>query len=171
MQRKVGYLHSSGCQRGVGLVEIMAAVFVLSIGFLAVAQMQVQAMRYSQSAYFRAQASAMLKDISDRMRSNRAGVLAGLYDNKSTAAGLLMPACVADSEACSPADLANKDLYEWSANFHPPGTLPNAIAILPGTTAQGSISLNAGVYDIKVAWSERINGADTTQQLTVQFIP
>lgn len=158
-------------QAGVGLIEVMVALLVLSIGFLAVAQMQVQAMRYSQSAYFRSQANMMLKDMTDRMRSNRAGVAAGHYDNQTTADDKVMPTCIANDLPCSPEDLADKDMFEWSANLHPPNAVVNAIALLPGASAQGSITLDAGVYDIKVQWSESIDGTDTTQELEVQFMP
>jgi len=158
-------------QAGVGLIEVMVALLVLSIGFLAVAQMQVQAMRFSQSAYFRSQANMMLKDMSDRMRSNRAGVNAGHYDSATTASDKVMPTCIADDLPCSPADLANKDLFEWSANLHPPASVVNGIAVLPGASAEGSITLNGDVYDIKVQWSESLDGTDTTQELVVQFMP
>ena len=157
-------------QDGVGLIEVLIAVLVLSVGFLAAAQMQVKAMRYSQSAYFRSQANMMLKDIVDRMRSNRAGVLAGHYDNATITNDRTMPACVGDDLPCSPADLAAKDLYEWSANLYPPSAAVNAAPLLPGS-AGGSITPNSGVYDIAVQWVERIDGTDTTQTLTVQFMP
>jgi len=69
-------------QKGVGLLEILITVLLLSIGFLAAAKMQVQGMRFSQSAYIEAQAYFMISDMMDRMRSNAKGVRAKHYDNK-----------------------------------------------------------------------------------------
>ena len=161
-------------QSGVGLIEILVAVVIISVGFLAVAKMQIEGMRYSQSAYFNAQASLMLKDISDRMRSNRAGVLAGNYDSRTTAANLSLPSCVSANLPCNAVDLAQKDIAEWSAYLHEPSGAINYAPALPSSgsvAAVGTITPNLGTYDISVTWSEKIDGSFQTQSLAVQFIP
>jgi len=166
--------HSSRSQKGVGIIEVLIAVIIISLGFLASAQMQVQGMRFNQSAYLKSQANMMLKDISDRMRGNRTGVLNGNYTSKTTANTYTMPACVTNNLACSPADLAQRDLTDWSANLHAPTGVSNFVPLLPGTAtnvAQGSITKDGDVYDISVQWNERINGTDTLQSLSIQFMP
>ena len=161
-------------ERGVGLIEILIAVVLLSIGFLAAAQMQVQSMRFSQSAYYRSQAYFMASDIINRMRSNPDGVINGAYDDFTTIGGLDNPDC--GTAYCSPTDMASQDKYDWSAylyatqamadGFQP--TLPSS----SGTTAKGVISsLDDGVYEITMTWSEQIGDSDSSQTLTINFAP
>ncbi|MFK7892804.1 MAG: type IV pilus modification protein PilV [Granulosicoccus sp.] len=72
-------LSAYGNERGIGLIEILIAVVVISIGFLATARMQVDSMRLSQSAYFQTQAAFLASEMIDRMRSNLPGVTSGFY--------------------------------------------------------------------------------------------
>jgi len=68
-------------QRGIGFIEILITIALLSIGFLALARMQVEGMRFSQSAYFQSQAYFLASDMINRMRTNTDGVRDGHYDN------------------------------------------------------------------------------------------
>lgn len=157
-------------QRGVGLVEILVAVVILSIGFLAVARMQVAGMRFSQSAYFRSQAAFMANDMADRMRANISGVNAGAYASKATAADTPDPDC--QSNACNPSELAAQDLHDWSALLHPAA---GAVAVLPSSssyTARGEIEPVAadGSWSITVYWAETIAGDTREESLSVNFV-
>jgi type IV pilus assembly protein PilV len=58
-------------QRGVGLIEVMVALLVLSISLLAIASLQTRSLQYNQSAYWRSQANIFAYDIIDRIRLNR----------------------------------------------------------------------------------------------------
>lgn len=161
-------------QQGVGLIEVLIAIVLISIGFLAVAKMQVEGMRYSQSAYFNAQATMMIKDITDRMRSNREGVQAGLYNAVETNTNTTVPTCVASAIACTPIELAQKDIAEWSANLHAPQGAVNFVPLLPSgdsVNAVGKVTVNGSVYDIAVQWAEKIDGNFETKTLTAQFVP
>ncbi|MBX2886173.1 MAG: type IV pilus modification protein PilV [Granulosicoccus sp.] len=167
-------------QRGVGLIEIMVAVLLLSIGFLAAARMQVQGMRFSQSAYMESQAYFMISDIMDRMRGNIDGVTDGAYNGQETRGDWASdPGCA--SNFCSPAQLAQQDLFEWSANLHNLRSTDNFVSLLPGKsaadgapaeTAKGKIiSQGSGVYTIQVTWFEKIGDADALQTLELDFVP
>lgn len=161
-------------QAGVGLVEILVAIIIISIGFLAVGKMQIEGMRYSQSAYFSAQANLMLKDITDRMRSNRRGLENGDYDNLTTAANLSSPSCIDSFVPCTPGELAERDLFEWSSYLYPPDGATNYVPMLPNDAenpAKGTVTRNMDVFDIAVQWSEKINGEMQTQIRSVQLIP
>lgn len=163
-------------QSGVGLIEVMLAILILSIGFLAAAKMQVEGMRYSQSAYFLSQANLMLRDMTDRMRANRQGVLDGHYNSATTAAGTSSPACVSAGNKCTPAQIALNDIHSWSNYLHAPANAVDFIPLLPSsdnTQAQGSITLDAttGVYDITVQWSDLNIDTQETRTLSVQLTP
>lgn len=58
-------------QNGVGLIEVMVAVLVLSISLLAIASLQTRSLQYNQSAYWRSQANILAYDVMDRLRIER----------------------------------------------------------------------------------------------------
>lgn len=159
-------------QRGVGLIEILVAVVLISIGFLAAAQMQVQSMRYSQGAYFQSQAYFLASDIIDRMRANVDGVVGGDYDGLTTSSSASNPQC--NVNACSAAQMAQQDLYDWSANFHDLRGTSNFFPALPSgsnVTAGGSITETApGQFTITLNWSEVVNGQDEPRSLSVNYV-
>lgn len=156
-------------QHGVGLIELLVAVLLLSVGFLAAARMQVQGMRFSQSAYYQSQAYFMASDMLDRMRVNVDGVDEGAYSTLKTEANLANPGCASISSNCSPADMALQDQYDWSRQLHPgEGVIPS----LPGNP-EGTVQLRAGsdgIYDVTLTWSETINGEDKIETLSVTFV-
>ncbi len=163
-------------QAGVGLLEVLIALIILSFGFLATARMQVEGMRYSQGAYNLSQAKFMVLDMTERMRVNREGMQGDVYKAKSTQAGTSNPGCVTSGTPCSPTDIALADLHAWSQNLHAPSGSTTFIPLLPSSTsisAKGTITYEAteGAYSIAVQWSETINGTDTLQSLSVKVFP
>ena len=160
-------------QQGVGLVEILIAVILLSFGFLAAAQMQVQGMRFSQGAYLESQAYFMISEMMDRMRANEAGTLAGAYSNIITQPGAPNPGC--DNNFCDPDDQADQDIHDWSAYLHNLRGVDNFVPLLPGTDAAPAtgeiLQRPNGVYTLVVSWNEKIGGGNKTQTLSVDFAP
>lgn len=55
-------------QQGVALLEVLIVFFVLSIGLLGMAALQLKSIQYSQSAYMRSQATVAANDMLDRIR-------------------------------------------------------------------------------------------------------
>lgn len=163
--------NSRNTQRGVGMLEILITVLILSIGFLAVAKMQVQGMRFSQSAYIEAQAYFMITDMMDRMRSNTDGVRAGFYDNQGTSDSATNPNCGVNY--CDERKLAEQDLFEWSALLHPLRGTSDFVPALPGSdtvTAGASITLQpSGLYRLTATWVERIGNNDQDQMMVLEF--
>jgi type IV pilus assembly protein PilV len=74
-------------QRGVGLIEVLIAFFVLSIGLLGLATMQMKTVQYNQGAYIRSQATVAAYDIMDRMRVNLTQARANAYNVSYGSAG------------------------------------------------------------------------------------
>lgn len=64
-------------QKGVGLIETLATLFILSVGLLGIAGLQATGIQAGYSASLRTTAILLAEDISSRMKSNRKGV----YDN------------------------------------------------------------------------------------------
>ncbi len=155
--------------RGVGLIEVLIAVVVMSVGFLAAARMQVEGMRFSQSAYYQSQAHFLANDMIDRMRSNIPGVIGGFYNSKSTSSSATKPGC----DSCNPSELAQLDIFDWSSSLHNNAGVSGFIpALQSGGAAQASGSITAlgnERYQIVMTWSEMINGTEEAQTLQIRF--
>ena len=164
-------------QSGVGLIEILISVILLSIGFLAAAKMQVEGMRNSQSAYYQSQAYFIAADIIDRMRANLPGVRDGHYDDAEISSTVTSPGCDTSTSICSPEQIAQQDLYEWSSHIHVLDQYTGAgvadfIPALPGTVT-GTITPvpnSNGVLQVSLTWTEVINNVDSIENLTVNFV-
>lgn len=158
-------------QRGVGLIEILVAVIIMSLGFLAAARMQVEGMRFSQSAYYQSQAYFLASDMIDRMRSNIAGVEDGHYSGESTSTSATNPKCTVIQ--CNPLGVARQDLYDWSSSLYSMQGGSGFTPALPGSDtvpAKGEIQdMGDGVFAVVMQWSEVINGENDQQTLRIQF--
>jgi type IV pilus assembly protein PilV len=154
-------------ENGVGLIEILIAVVITSLGILAAARMQAEGIRFSQSAYYQSQAHFLANDMIDRMRSNIPGVLADAYSNMTTSGNAVRENC----RICTPSEIADLDLFEWSASLHP---LTGAAGFIPALNAPatGQISRVGSTgqrYAIVMSWSELVQGDNEVQSLSIQF--
>lgn len=156
-------------EHGVGLVEVLITLVLISIGFLAGARMQVEGMRFSQSSYHRSQAYFMASDIIDRMRANLAGVSAGAYDNIDTNLTVNDPQC--DINSCTAVQLAQHDIFEWRSYLFPEN---NSIAVLPSSESNPAIGKiiahGNSEFTVHIEWSngddvDKIDFAFMTQSL------
>jgi len=138
-------------QQGVGLIEVLIAVLVLSIGFLGLAALQAKALQNNNSAMTRSMATIASYSILDAMRADPTGVTAGSYDGKSVTVGN----CPAAG-----ASLASKQLNFWCAQ-----------ELLPlGAGSTGLItSLGGGNYRITLTFNDsRATGGNAAQTITTQ---
>lgn len=163
-----------GIQKGVGLIEVLVALVILSIGFLVAANMQIRGMRSNQHAYHQSQAMLLVGEMMDRMRNNREGVAAGTYDDRTTDTST-KPTCF--SSGCNVAGVADLDIFEWSANLESLRGESEFVPMLPfapdGSPAVGSISdpdAN-GVYTVSLSWQQVEGGDTTTESVQLNFKP
>ena len=158
-------------QRGIGLIEILVAVILVSIGFLAAARMQVESMRFSQSAYFQSQAYFLASDMINRMRTNTDGVEAGEYDNVTTDPAVMDQFCSA--QACDAAQIALQDIYDWSGYFYARDANANFVPALPSSEDIQAfaqvVPVDDQIYQVSLTWSEAIRGEEVAQSLSVNF--
>ena len=145
-------------QRGVTLIEVLVAVVILSLGFLATTRMQILGMRYNQGAFFKSQASIMATDIADRMRANLVGVTDNHYDDADTSSLPTDPDCM--SSGCSPEELADLDIVQWGNSIQ---------SVLP--EGKGTITVSGGMYEIQVSWKENIGDGEETPTVTLWLNP
>ena len=93
-------------QSGFTLLEVMVAVFVLSVGLLGLAHLQITALKTNQSADLRTQASMYASDILNRMRANRIASQTGAYNIDAT-----------DDTPSAGGNVASQDLNEWRTSL------------------------------------------------------
>jgi type IV pilus assembly protein PilV len=96
--------HLPSRHRGVSMLEVLVAIFVLTIGLLGTASMQSQMQTTQVESYQRAQAIVLLQDMVDRVNANRKDVA----NYVAADLGLSMQDCAV------PTTVAGKDLCEWN---------------------------------------------------------
>ena len=106
-------------QQGYLLLEVMIAVFILAIGVLGMASLQILSVRYAQDAYFVSQANISIADMADRMRINRPlnlddGLTAYQFDG---GVDQNIVQCVFPSVSCSAAQLVSYELNQWQQSL------------------------------------------------------
>lgn len=88
-------------QAGVGLIEVLVAVLVLSIGFIGVAALQARSLSTNNSAMARSMATIASYSILDAMRADLANAKAGNYNTTVTGNG-----CPTDTSTLTKTQLA-----------------------------------------------------------------
>lgn len=162
---------------GFTLIEVLVSVFVLALGVIGVAGMQINAMRTSQNSHYQTVSVQMASALSDKMRAN-ASVMNQVDGSNpfifefDAADGVSGEASACYSSNCNAAQMAVFDIQEWQTRLSQ--DLPGARAVVCRDTAPVSDGLltwactssSAGVnlpMVIKIGWSGRgknIDGSD-----------
>lgn len=157
MMRRTGFRMAPANQAGVGLIEVLIAVLVLSVGFLGVAALQARSLSMNNSAMTRSMAVIASYSILDAMRADLAAAQSGAYNS----------APVIKASACPAASgtLASTQLNLWcSQQLAAVG--PSATGTINCIGAQGVCTVTVTYDDSKSTSS----AADTTgtQAVTTQ---
>jgi type IV pilus assembly protein PilV len=143
-------------QTGSGLIESLISIFVVSIGFLGFASLQIGGLVAANDSLFRSKAVYLSYQMADRVRANLPGVQAGSYADFE---GLVSsPGCIASN--CTAPQVAQNDFYEWStevASVLPSGAGAICLDSTPddGTPADAACDGAGSVLSIKLWWSEK----------------
>ena len=116
-----------GAQEGMTLIEVLVALLILSVGLLGAAALQLNALKYTDSARMTSQASFIAYDMMDRIRANAAADYT-----------------VTPPTSANPGNARDQDLYDFTTS----------IVNFGGPTATGSITLNQRVYTITITWDD-----------------
>jgi len=142
-------LHPASLQRGVGLVEVLVAVLVLSIGLLGVGMVQTRALTNNNSSMGRSMSVIASYSIMDAMRADRVNALAGNYNGTVSA------------NSCSGSgSLAATQLLAWCNEL---GATLGAVS-----TTQGIINCTAaGACTVTIQFDDSRVGAGSSNAQTV----
>ncbi|MEW5833986.1 MAG: type IV pilus modification protein PilV [Pseudomonadota bacterium] len=118
MNRRSGHAKQSS-QRGVGLIEVLVALLVVSIAFLGIAALLANSLSTNNSAMTRSMATIASYSILDAMRADIGAANAGAYNGTVTASSCTAPTGTGVT-------LAQRQLYEWcSTQLVPLGASSN----------------------------------------------
>ncbi len=175
-------------ESGFGMVEVLVALVVLSLGLLSMAGLQIISIRSVHSSFVRGQAVLAAYTIADRMRANRPavreldGTAVGFY-NSADGATYQAPNdnnCTEDAAAataCTTAEMAAHDLFEWTQSLAVGITrLPNGQGTVcidstsnDGTPAAPACDGAGNDYAIKVWWTDIEQAGATTKRYVMRF--
>ena len=153
------------CDRhgGFSLVENLVALFILTLGLLALAGLQLETIRSQHTSHQQAAAQVLAQELADRMRANLDGARAGAYvlpDNPPDAAqaDCLLP------QGCTSLQMALNDLWEWQQEIE--SRLPNGLGFVcldstPSRNRDDFVGSDPGVL------SSRCDGLGTNYMIHV----
>lgn len=157
---------------GFGLIEVMVALAILSIGALGFIQLELGVSRAEYEAALRISASLLVQDMVDRIQANPAeGILLSssaynmstpyTYTTLSTTSpGTANPYCIGSGNfTCSSAALAAFDIWEWGQYFQ---------TMFPINSTLNIQAVGSG-FTITITWPSR--QGTTTQQLSGTVLP
>lgn len=160
--------------KGFTLIEVLVSIFVIAIGLLGLAGLQLNALQNNHSAYLRSQATVLASNIIERMRANSTAVFSGAY-NEGTANE--DTDCLASSAGCNSTAMAGHDLFEWEALLAE--QLPGGEGVVcvddspndgtDSTDTNNGCSDTGNMYVVKIWW--RDDRTSTSQRFVTTFIP
>ena len=147
---------SARIQRGAGLIESLISIFVVSIGFIGFATLQISGLVATNESMFRTKATYLSYQMADRVRANLPGMQFGAYDDLE--GPVSDPGCI--STSCTPSQVAQSDFSDWTsevASLLPSGAGVVCLDSTPddGTPDAPACDGTGAVLAIKVWWSEK----------------
>ena len=144
-------------QSGIGMIEVLIAVLVVSIGFLGMAALQAKALSTNNSAMARSMATVASYSMLDAMRTDLTSAEAGAYNTASPMAANACP----DAGA----SLSSLQLNQWCNQLGAAlgATVTTTGAINCTNTAMCTITI---VFDDSRAGKAGTTGSTGTQTVT-----
>jgi type IV pilus assembly protein PilV len=133
-------------QRGVGLIEVLVSLLVLSIGMLGLAGLQMFSLRNNQGAMERSMAVVETHSIVDAMRADRANALAGDFNTDSES-----------EEESAGTSFASQAIAKWQENL-----VKNLGPRAVGNVACDTAGPDPAVCTITVSWTDDRSVGSTT---------
>lgn len=118
-------------QSGISLIEVLVALLVMTIALLGAAALQLNSLKYTDSAELRTRVSFIAYDMMDRIRANPSGNYA------------LTNLAAAPSGTTS-TDVATQDLMDFR----------QSVSGLAGTTNASIVLTDKVVYTITINWDD-----------------
>lgn len=154
-------------QNGLGIIEVLVALVVVSLGVLGMASLQLTGMQHSTGGLNRSKALLYAENMAARMRVNRDGAQLNAYQNFDSASAVCgtrpTPYCQAyagnGAEKCNESELAQFDFHsvscgDWGtagAESGVLGELPNGAMTV---ACDDATCTPTSTHTITVSWVE-----------------
>lgn len=132
-------------QTGSGLLEVMVAVLVLSLGLLGLAGLQARTLQQNQSSLQRSQAVLLSYSMLDALRIDRQGAINGAYNIGQT--------CVPPAPN---GNLANDTISNWLTS------LRNRLGANPTTCGSITCAIS-GICTVRIFWDDSRAGGGANE--------
>ncbi len=135
--------------RGASMIEVLVTMVIIAVGLLGLAGLQVRMQSSEMESYQRSQALLLLSDMSNRMATNRAAVIANAYDiaaDSPVGAGMTCPALPGTPTT------ADRDRYEWCTALQGAAEVSGGTSVGAMIGGRGCIEKIGGDYMLTVAW-------------------
>jgi type IV pilus assembly protein PilV len=140
--KNISNVHS---QTGSGLLEVLVAVLVLSLGLLGLAGLQARTLQQNHSSLQRSQAVMLSYSILDSLRADRQGAMLGNYNIGQT--------CVAPALN---GNLVNDTISIWISSIQ------NRLGA--NATSCGSVACAAsGICTVRIFWDDSRAGGSANE--------
>ena len=139
--------HSKTQQSGISLLEVLISLLILSLGALGFAALQLNGLKTTEDANYRAHATLIAQDAIERFQSNpeQINVYLNSGNYTETAPGTAPPAtCVGST--CSASAMATWDIA------HLNWTVANALPA--GRIMAGACPFNSNAQCVTVSWND-----------------
>ncbi len=169
-------------QRGVGLIEVLVALVVVSFGVLGMASLQLTGMKHSSGGFNRSKALLYAQNMATRLRINTEAVNAGAYNTLDTNGGGIncevppVPYCQAQPGGsavpnCTATEMAAFDFHAVACgDVGTDGADKGVLGTLPEGRLQVSCADPAcpanPAFEINVTWSEGRARTDSDEMIT-----
>lgn len=142
-------------QLGSSLLEVLVSIVIASIGLLGLAGINAAAVRYGKLSQYRAIATLLASDITERMRVNslNATALASYqfttdYAGQQGAIAAVSPNCESLASSCDAAQMATADLVAWRRSVK---------SSLEGGSVRLVRDATTGAFDLWIIWTDAGN--------------
>ncbi|MCJ8314947.1 MAG: type IV pilus modification protein PilV [Saccharospirillaceae bacterium] len=141
-------------QLGVGLIEILISVVIISISLLGLGALITTSLQTNQSAYAHTTASTLIYDFADRIRSNSAQNYAVNLSYSPPDA----PDQSCELNSCTPLQMRNYDVNQW-------------LQLIQTNLTNGDASINivGQVAQITIVWLSGVNPSDNNTDESLQI--
>jgi type IV pilus assembly protein PilV len=157
IRRSVPATPRIAAQSGVGLIEVLIAVLVLSIAFLGIAALQAMSLSTNNSAMARSMATIASYSILDAMRADVGGARSGAYNTTVTAS-----ACAAGTSG----SLASAQLYQWCTSQLGNKSI-GAVASTTGKVSCSAVGIDSADCTITITFDDSRAGVGGTSNQQV----
>lgn len=142
------------------MIELLAALFVLSIGMLGIAGLFIATLQDTRAAIYRSKATTLAWDMAERIRANRdADTLYNVSaDDTGSDGGCAVSSTNASASHCAVSTFARHDIFEWKSSLS--RNLPDG----NGTVVRASAT--PPTFTIIVSWTESDGGSQNLQLVT-----